>query len=62
MNILDLISESLETTFWVKYTVLKFFYADPVPGYGIFQTLDPGFWDVYSGILNKHPSNTGWVR
>jgi hypothetical protein len=38
MHIQDLISDSLETFFWVK--ILKFFdaYADP----GIFLTLDPG--------------------
>ncbi len=35
-NIPDLISESLETIFWVK--IIKFFDADP----GIFVTLDPG--------------------
>jgi hypothetical protein len=36
----DHISESLQTIFWVK--ILKFFYADPDPGSGIFLTLDPG--------------------
>jgi hypothetical protein len=35
MNILDHISKSLETNFWVK--ILKFFDADP----GIFLSLDP---------------------
>jgi hypothetical protein len=39
MNIPDHISKSLETTFWVKNTELKFFDADP--GFGIFLTLDP---------------------
>jgi hypothetical protein len=34
MNIPDLISESLETTFWVK--ILKFFEGDLDPGSGIF--------------------------
>jgi hypothetical protein len=38
MNILDHISESILTNFWVK--ILKFFDADPDPG--IFWTLDPG--------------------
>ncbi len=38
MNILDHISESLETILWVK--ILKFFDADADPG--IFWTLDPG--------------------
>ncbi len=37
MNIPDHISKSLQTVFWVK-----FFYADPDPGFGIFLTLDPG--------------------
>ncbi len=36
MNILDHISESLETTFWVK--IVRIADADP----GIFLTLDPG--------------------
>jgi hypothetical protein len=39
MNIADHISQSLETTFWVK--ILKFFDVDPNPGSGIFVTLDP---------------------
>jgi hypothetical protein len=39
MNILDHISESLETIFSVN--ILKFFDADADPG--IFLTLDPGF-------------------
>jgi hypothetical protein len=38
MNIPDHISESLETIFCVK--ILKFFYADPDQGSGIF--FDPG--------------------
>jgi hypothetical protein len=38
MNVLDHISEILETIFWV--TIPKFFYADADPG--IFLTLDPG--------------------
>jgi hypothetical protein len=40
MNITDNISESLETIF--EITRLKFFDADPNPGFGIFLTLDPG--------------------
>jgi hypothetical protein len=63
MNILDYISESLETNFWVK--ILKFFDADPE----IFLTLDPGsgnLFDPGSGIGkiriwdpgNKHPGGT----
>jgi hypothetical protein len=43
MNIPDNIFESLETILWVK--ILKFFYADPGAGYGIFLTLDQG-WKI----------------
>jgi hypothetical protein len=38
MNTPDHISESLETTFWVK--ILKFFVADAEPGSG--NLFDPG--------------------
>ncbi len=38
MNIPDHISEGLETVFWVKLKILKFFDADP--GSGIFLTMD----------------------
>ncbi len=41
MYLPDHFSESLETVFRVK--ILKFFYADPDPGSGIFLTLDPGW-------------------
>jgi hypothetical protein len=41
MNIPDHISESLETIFGLE--MLKFFDADPVPGSGIFLTLDLGW-------------------
>ncbi len=41
MNKPDLISKSLETIFWVK--ILKFFYADQDPGFGIYLILDPGW-------------------
>ncbi len=40
MNILDHISESLKTIFWVK--ILKFCEADTDPGSAIFVTMDPG--------------------
>ncbi len=40
MNILDHISESLETIFWVK--ILKFCDAEADPDPGIFLTSDPG--------------------
>ncbi len=53
MNIPDHISESLETIFWVK--ILKFFYADPDPGSGIFLTLDPGSGMEKIRIRDKHP-------
>jgi hypothetical protein len=51
MNILDHISESLETIFWVK----KFFDEDPDPR--VILTLDPGFGmeKFESGIWDKHP-------
>jgi hypothetical protein len=39
MNILDHISKSLETIFWVK--ILKFFDADADPGSG--NLFDPGY-------------------
>jgi hypothetical protein len=42
MTSLGHISESLETTFWFKNTVLKFFDVDPDPGSEIFLTLDLG--------------------
>jgi hypothetical protein len=52
MNILDHISESLETSFWVK--ILKFFdaYADP----GSENLFDPGsgMEKFRSGIRNEH--------
>ncbi len=46
MNILDDISESLETIFWVK--ILEFFDVNADPG--IFLTLDPGWKKFGSGI------------
>jgi hypothetical protein len=46
MNILDHISESLATIFWVK--ILKLFDTDADPGFG--NLFDPG-----SGIRDKHP-------
>jgi hypothetical protein len=56
MNILDTISDSLETIFWVK--ILTFFDADADPdlGSGIFLTLDPGsgMEKIGSGIQDKH--------
>jgi hypothetical protein len=53
----------LETIFWVKNTVLKFF-ADPDPGSGIFLTLDPGsgMEKFGSGIRDKHPGSATHCR
>jgi hypothetical protein len=51
MNILEHISESLETLFG-----LKIFYADPEGrGSGIFLTLDPG-WKKFGSVMKipKH--------
>ncbi len=59
MNLLDHISESLETILVLK--ILKFFVADLDPGYGVFLTLLSGFgiregeiriWDGKIGIRN----------
>jgi hypothetical protein len=40
--------------------ILKFFDADPDPGYGILSTLNPrpGMEKVGSGIRDKHPGST----
>jgi hypothetical protein len=55
MNILDHVSESLETIFGLK--ILKFFGADSDPG--IFLTLDPGWKnsDPGSGINIPDPQH-----
>jgi hypothetical protein len=53
MNITNLISEILETIFWVKIKILNFFDADLDPGSGIFMTLDPGTGMVIR-IQDKH--------
>jgi hypothetical protein len=45
MNILDHISESLETIFWIK--ILKFFDADAEPVFG-------NLFEPRSGIREKH--------
>jgi hypothetical protein len=47
INILNHISESLETNFWVK--IIKFFDANADPD--IFLTLDPG-WEKYGSGIN----------
>jgi hypothetical protein len=49
MNILEHISESLETIFWFKNTS-SIFDVDPDPEFGIFFTLDPGMRKFGSGI------------
>jgi hypothetical protein len=53
MNILDHISESLETVFGVK--ILTFFDADADPG--IFLTLDPRSGMEKIRIRDKHPGS-----
>jgi hypothetical protein len=40
MKISGYISKSLEAVFWVK--ILKFFYVDPEPEFGIWNLFDPG--------------------
>jgi hypothetical protein len=64
MNIPDDTSESLEKIFGLK--ILKFFYADPDPGSGIFFTLDPGsvrIRDLFgSGINILDPQYCSTVR
>jgi hypothetical protein len=57
MNILDHISESLETIFWLK--MLKFFDADAVPVSGnLFFILDQGSGMENIRIRdNKHPGS-----
>jgi hypothetical protein len=62
-------SEGLETIFWVK--ILKFSYADPDLGFGIFLTLDPGIGMENIRIRDKkHPGSAtlsfqipkyGWI-
>jgi hypothetical protein len=49
MTIPDSISESLETVFWVKIPVLKFFDMDATP--------DPGWKKFGSGIRDTHPGS-----
>ncbi len=69
MNILDHISESLETIFWVK--ILQFFDADADPGSGNlfdprsgmekFRIRDKGWKKFGSGIRDKHPGSAKLV-
>jgi hypothetical protein len=58
MNILDHISESLETIFWVK--ILKFFDTDP--GSSNLLALDPGWkkFDLGTGINIPNPQH--WAK
>jgi hypothetical protein len=55
MNILDSISDSLETIFWVK--ILKFVKADPVPGMEKIWIRDkhPGHWNTEEFSHNGIP-------
>ncbi len=66
MNILDHISESLETIFWVKIPVIKFFDADADPGSGNLFYPGSGMKKFGSGIRDKHPGSatlscTNWI-
>jgi hypothetical protein len=56
MNILDHFSGSFETVLMLK--MLKFFDADPDPGYGTFLTLDPGRKNLDPGKASRF-LNTG---
>jgi hypothetical protein len=60
MNIPDHISESLETIFLVKNTLMYFFDADPDPGSEIFETLDPGWKNSNPGSGINIPDPTHW--
>jgi hypothetical protein len=53
MNILDHISDSLETIVWVK--ILEFFDADPELGSG--DLFDSGSGMEKVGIRDKHPGS-----
>ncbi len=59
MNILDRISESLETNFLFK--ILQFFDTDTDPDPGIFFTLDPGSGMEKIRIRDKHPGSATLV-
>jgi hypothetical protein len=61
MNILDHISESLETIFWVK--ILKFLKAYPDTGSAIFLTLDlrSGMEKFGSGIKIPDPQHLDFL-
>jgi hypothetical protein len=52
MNILDHISESFETIIWVK--ILKFFDADPDPGYRNLFDSGSGMEKFGSSIRDQH--------
>jgi hypothetical protein len=61
MNILDHISESLETIFWFK--IIKLFDADPDPGSE--NLVDPGSGMEKIRIREKHPGSATlltWLR
>jgi hypothetical protein len=58
MNILDLISESLETIVLIKIPVIKILRC----GSGIWVTLDPGWKKFGSGIRDKYLGSTTLVN
>jgi hypothetical protein len=61
MNIPDHISESLETIFWVKNTVLKVFDTDPDPGSEPL-TMDPGSGMDQFGSKINIPEPQHWLE
>jgi hypothetical protein len=52
---MNITGHGLETIFRVNLKILKFFYADPDPGSGVFLTLDPGWKKFGSGINIPDP-------
>ncbi len=57
MGIPDHFSEILEIVQFLGLKILKFFDADPGPGFGIRNLFDPG-----PGIRDKHPKNQKAVK
>jgi hypothetical protein len=60
MNILDHISESLETIFWVKTLKISDAYADPDPGSG--HLFDPGSGIEKFGSGINIPDAQPWLN
>jgi hypothetical protein len=59
MNFRDYMCESLETIFWLKIRVVKFFDVNPDPGSGIRNLFypGPGIRDGRIRIRDKHPGS-----